>query len=141
MTRRETLDPRSLNAIERMLMAKRAALQESLRRAVTLGATAGAGRLADTATWASESLQGEMEAALLDQRNREVAQIDAALQRLARREYGLCQDCEERIGLERLRALPFARRCTPCQARTERRERRFAATPPTAVALGDDDAA
>jgi DnaK suppressor protein len=121
MKRHETLDSRTLGALERMLTAKRTALQEeSLRRVVTLR-TVGAGRVPDEAAWAGESLQGEMEAALVEHRNQQVAQIDAALDRLARQEYGLCQDCEAFIGLERLRALPFARRCTPCQARVERR--------------------
>jgi DnaK suppressor protein len=134
MKRQEMLDKRTLSAIERMLTAKRAALRESLQRAVAVQATAAEGRLADAATWAGESLQEEMEAALVDHRNRQMAQIEAALQRLARREYGLCQDCDEFIGLERLRALPFARRCTPCQARAETTERRTAPV----VVVGDD---
>lgn len=122
--------------MERMLMAKRDALREALRRPGRLQLGAGAARLTDPASWASESLEGEMAAALLEQRTREVAQIEAALRRLARQEYGLCQDCDGLIGLERLRALPFARRCLPCQARAEAAERRSS---PAAVAPPGDD--
>jgi DnaK suppressor protein len=48
-------------------------------------------------------------------------EIADALLRLEGRTYGLCQSCQRAIPLARLRAMPAARRCLPCQARTERR--------------------
>src|SRR2546428_12445272 len=60
---------------------------------------------------------------MLDRESREAAQIDAALERLARDEYGICRSCGTVIGLGRLKALPFAQCCTACQAGVEARER------------------
>lgn len=48
-------------------------------------------------------------------------QVDAAGQRLAAGQYGVCADCEAPIPLARLWVLPFALRCLPCQEHFENR--------------------
>lgn len=55
------------------------------------------------------------------QAQRELAQVRAALQRLAQGSYGNCQTCGEPIELARLEALPYAARCMRCQTASERR--------------------
>jgi RNA polymerase-binding protein DksA len=49
--------------------------------------------------------------------------IEAALQRVRKDEYGVCIDCGDDIGLARLQAYPTAKRCIACQ---EKREREYA---------------
>ena len=41
--------------------------------------------------------------------------VDEALDRLNAGDYGVCLACEEPIPAKRLRALPWARYCVPCQ--------------------------
>jgi len=41
--------------------------------------------------------------------------VDEALDRLTSGDYGICLGCEEPIPPKRLRALPWARYCVPCQ--------------------------
>jgi DnaK suppressor protein len=41
--------------------------------------------------------------------------VDEALDRLTSGDYGVCLACEEPIPPKRLRALPWARYCVPCQ--------------------------
>jgi DnaK suppressor protein len=41
--------------------------------------------------------------------------IDEALDRLDSGDYGVCLSCEEEIAEKRLRALPWAKYCVPCQ--------------------------
>ena len=48
-------------------------------------------------------------------------EISDALLRLEGGTYGVCQDCQRAIPLARLRAMPAARLCVPCQARAEQR--------------------
>lgn len=48
---------------------------------------------------------------------RELAEIEAALARLASGKYGLCERCGGSIGVLRLRAVPEARFCMGCAAR------------------------
>lgn len=50
----------------------------------------------------------------------ELAQVAAALRRIAEGSYGLCQDCGESIDTRRLCALPATPFCTACQAIHER---------------------
>lgn len=60
------------------------------------------------------------ELTLLDARGRdEIAEIDAALERIDDGDYGMCEDCENDIPVLRLRALPFARLCLDCAAARE----------------------
>lgn len=52
-----------------------------------------------------------------DRRTR--ALITAALNRFDRGEYGICEECEGEISVKRLRAIPWASRCMPCQEQLE----------------------
>jgi len=60
-------------------------------------------------------------ARLGDRETRELAEIDAAQARLEAGTFGLCEACGDPLPLARLRALPTARRCLPCQTGNERR--------------------
>ena len=66
--------------------------------------------LSDKAT--TESVQR-----LLDE-NR--LQAERATSRKATGEYGVCEDCGQKISVERLKFLPEATRCVACQTRQER---------------------
>jgi len=53
-------------------------------------------------------------AAMTEAERREIAEIDAAIERIGRGSYGHCEDCGHAIGRLRLRAMPEARRCAAC---------------------------
>jgi DnaK suppressor protein len=126
MKPKDRLDRRSVKEIERFLKKRYAKLKESLRSVLTGLSPDRIGGSAPSAAKATETLRDEIQVAVMDSRSRELVQIETALERLGRREYGICNDCEEFIGLARLRALPFAERCTPCQSQVELHERRTA---------------
>ncbi|WP_297056432.1 TraR/DksA C4-type zinc finger protein [Thermosulfurimonas sp.] len=46
-------------------------------------------------------------------------EIEQALLKLARGEYGRCVDCGKWIRIQRLETIPWARRCRTCQERWE----------------------
>lgn len=48
---------------------------------------------------------------------RKLKLIDAALARLDRGEFGICDECGEPIPANRLRVVPWAQYCVPCQDR------------------------
>ena len=56
-------------------------------------------------------------AALAQAAREHLADIDAALSRLADGSYGICQTCGQPIGAERLTARPAARTCIGCTKR------------------------
>jgi len=47
--------------------------------------------------------------------------VDEALERLEAGDFGLCLECENPIPEKRLRAIPWARYCVPCQEKVARR--------------------
>jgi DnaK suppressor protein len=48
-----------------------------------------------------------------------LALINAALERMDRGEFGMCEACDEEIPPLRLRAVPWASLCVPCQEQLE----------------------
>jgi len=61
----------------------------------------------------------EANAAMIGHHEDELQGIHAALSRLTSQTYGLCVDCGEPIGFERLKAWPLANRCVACQSKAE----------------------
>ena len=66
----------------------------------------------------------EMGFAVADRRAGMLAQVDLALKKMEEGSYGRCEACEEEIAAARLRAHPFAVRCTRCQEIFERDQSR-----------------
>jgi DnaK suppressor protein len=75
--------------------------------------------VADTGDRSLQDSTGEQQISILEVRNRMRNQIDEALRRLEDGTYGTCEDCTREINPERLKAMPFARRCVECQQKAE----------------------
>jgi RNA polymerase-binding transcription factor DksA len=60
----------------------------------------------------------------VDRDARDLAEVESALSRLGEPGFGLCAQCEEPIGWERLLARPEASRCVRCQSASERSQPR-----------------
>ncbi|MCB9915029.1 MAG: TraR/DksA C4-type zinc finger protein [Planctomycetes bacterium] len=73
----------------------------------------------------TKSNEGTLEAAqeaeleMLEEDERLLHEVVAALRRLEAGTYGACEDCDEPIGRERLHELPYARRCVACETTFE----------------------
>src|SRR5205823_9423660 len=59
---------------------------------------------------------------LIDRAENRLRLIDEALARVDNGTYGICADCGDEIGLERLKVLPFAVRCVDCESKRSRGE-------------------
>ena len=46
--------------------------------------------------------------------------IEEALEKVREGTYGVCEECGDEIGAGRLKAMPLARLCVPCQSRLEK---------------------
>ncbi|MBI4525414.1 MAG: BON domain-containing protein [Deltaproteobacteria bacterium] len=72
-----------------------------------------------------EHAQEEQSARLLarmdDRTLHAVQEIDAALQRVLKGNYAICEACGDGVGVTRLRALPATRYCTDCARQYEKR--------------------
>ncbi len=135
---RESLDRQTVREIERFLQARRLALSNLIRRGIGERQEPPAEEGDEEAT-ASRTLEAEVQAALVDRASRELVEVDAALELLRERRYGHCRDCADFIGLARLRSLPFARRCRPCQERAERTQQVESRRSLAALAIAESD--
>ena len=63
-----------------------------------------------------------MDFALMEMESATLKKIDEALHRLEEGTYGVCEECGEKIGEARLKALLFASTCRDCQERREQVE-------------------
>jgi DnaK suppressor protein len=80
-----------------------------------------AGRGNHMAEDASETFEHEKSLALLQNLRSIESQVERALSKLERGEYGRCEDCGKQIAEERLAAIPYATLCIECKAKRERR--------------------
>jgi RNA polymerase-binding transcription factor len=107
----------------RLLTARRRETETRYRKALsqqTSGSAAGDNE--GVHGWKA-SREGGADLAVLETLDRTLRQIDTALARIHAGGYGFCSSCSEPIPLARLRALPFATQCVPCQQRNERKTR------------------
>ncbi len=109
-------------------VAQLRALLEDKRRELTMAladlirdvrARSESTRVSDGQDGVDAEHRDDLDLALLQMRGETLARIDAALRRLEAGTYGICGDCDQPIASERLRALPFAARCRPCEEARE----------------------
>ena len=110
--------------LRQMLRDRRQAVQHEvedlLRRRRATQAQQWTESVPDAADHARNTESADRELALLESRSRLAQQFDEALQQLEDGRYGICIECGAAIGLERLKAVPFAKRCVSCQEKAER---------------------
>lgn len=69
----------------------------------------------DDGELADNDLQDEIRLALIQLKAETLNKVNEALSRLEEGRYGWCHECSGEIAERRLRALPFAVRCTGCE--------------------------
>lgn len=63
----------------------------------------------------------EMELNIASGENERIRMIEEALERIEEGTYGKCVSCDGNIGLERLKAIPYARLCIECARESEKK--------------------
>lgn len=123
MTNRRPLppvSPKELAALRQSLLVARAAITgdiDQLSREAFDGFERAAGETRDE----FEDIHSqEFDLELLKYDEETLQKIDDALERMDNGGYGRCETCGDRIGRERLRAVPHAANCIACQRDLER---------------------
>ena len=122
---------RMLEDLKRQLQADIQSAMQGLRGRAVTHATSD---VVDSAEFAEADIQEELHVSLVQMKAETLERIDDALARLQSGRFGLCLECGDEISERRLKALPFALRCTDCETERESRQkahvapRRFAST-------------
>jgi len=76
--------------------------------------------LSDEADYAAVAVETDIDAAIMEQQRKELAEIELSLDKIRDGSYGICEMCEDEINMERLRVKNFARFCIACREITEK---------------------
>jgi DnaK suppressor protein len=116
-----------LQRFRKLLMAEKDRVTQSLaqhekviqhadERAGEGGGKAHSNHMADQGT---DEYQSEATIRFASSEGRYLYHIEEALARIEDGSYGTCTGCNKKIGLERLRALPYTRLCIACKEKEE----------------------
>ena len=121
------LTPEQAARVVKLLRERQRALREEIRQGLLKSGEAHhkdmAGMVSDAGDESVANMLEDLELADVDRDVRELREVEAAMARAGRADFGACADCGEAIGYARLEANPSASRCRACQ---ERRERGYA---------------
>ena len=118
------MTPRDLDGVRKDLRARRLSILEATRRAAAEHAALTGAERGHELEEEAQAEQGLVDLELLDGAERqELRRIDAALERMEAGGYGTCASCGTDIERRRLKALPWAVRCTGCEEAREAVER------------------
>jgi len=76
----------------------------------------------DEVDQATTDVEQSMRMRLCNRETLYLKKVDEALRRIEEGTFGLCESCEEEIGLKRLEARPTATLCVSCKEEQERKE-------------------
>jgi DnaK suppressor protein len=102
--------------IQKILLRRRDALRQTLAGELS---TLKQFKKGDEVDVAIDSAQNEISSHLAETESRELAAVEAALERIREGHYGRCEGCGDKIPKARLEALPYATLCINCQREME----------------------
>jgi DnaK suppressor protein len=103
----------------RLLEARRRQILEDVQSRKRDGRAGRASGVGDIGDDSEVGTQDAIDFTLLQSKAEALGRLDEALGRIDAGEYGQCLECHVEISEQRLGALPFAVRCTACEARHE----------------------
>jgi DnaK suppressor protein len=114
--------------IEKMLIKTRKELIEEIARNRKMEADDLKNEIGDIYDSADNERDRQLSHILNDRDRKKLIAIDEALARIEDRSYGICEECGKRIAPNRLKILPFALLCVPCQSLMEKQTGQFKRT-------------
>jgi DnaK suppressor protein len=108
----------------RLLEDRRRRIHEDVQSRMRDGRSGRSSGVSDLGETSEAGSQADLDFTVLQKQVEALSRVDDALTRIEEGAYGACVDCHAEIPEQRLKALPFAARCTACQEKHERRASR-----------------
>lgn len=106
--------------IEKMLLKTREELLEEIARTRKMEADDLKNEIGDIYDSADNERDRQLSHILNERDRKKLIAINEALARIEDGSYGICEECGKRITPNRLKILPFALLCVPCQSAIEK---------------------
>ncbi len=125
------MEKKNLSSFKELLLKKKAELQKGIQHiaddALKTSQRDAAGDLSayslHMADVATDNYDREFSLGLADKEQAVVHRINAAMERIDDGSYGKCELCDKKIAVARLKAVPYAELCVPCQESQEKKKR------------------
>lgn len=114
------METTELENLREVLVTKRQEMLSLYEHDVKVGQESTDDNADDFADRANNSYNRETMFALSNTEREMLILIDEAFGRLDKGTYGVCDFCASEIGIQRLKALPWARYCIDCQEKEEK---------------------
>jgi len=109
----------AIKKMKEVLLRRRNALRKALAGDLSEMTALQEQTAGDMVDAALDTAHDELSSQLAEAESRELALIENALERIEDGQYGLCEECDAKIPLARLQALPYATMCIKCQREAE----------------------
>jgi DnaK suppressor protein len=109
-----------LHFFEDILLSRREQIQKNINGVEDEMSQLQGLELNDEGDYASVSNNNMVETAIGSQQQTELYEIEAALAKIKNGNYGVCEMCEELIGVQRLKVKPHAKYCIDCREIAEK---------------------
>ncbi len=113
------METEKLEHFRRMLREKKRFLISKLQDARSKEEPLSEDEMMDSMDLASTVAERSLYARFRGRERSLIAEIDAALKKIAAGEFGICEECDEPIGVGRLKAQPMATLCVKCKEEME----------------------
>ena len=109
----------ALLALHKLLVVRRDALRRALAGDISLLKEMGTSGSGDSVDIAMDLTQNEVSSKLAELESRELGRIERAIGKLKDGSFGSCENCNQKIPIARLNALPYTTTCVSCQRLSE----------------------
>lgn len=113
------MNQKELNTFKDLLLTKKEAILKSIKNTKEEGKDYTTNEVGDSVDIASNSYEREVLFELTDNERKQLTDIDIALKKIEDKDFGICEDCREKISSERLEAVPTATLCIGCQTKKD----------------------
>lgn len=117
------MDKEILERFKEELLDKKHELIQGASKTLSTGLKVDQEELSDTMDRSSIETDRNFLLRLRDRERKLIKKIDEALSRISDGSFGICEECGEEIGEERLKVRPVATLCITCKEEEERREK------------------
>ncbi len=125
------MDKKETKTFKEMLLKKKAELAKGIEHiakdALKTSQRDAAGDLSayslHMADMATDNYDREFSLGLADNEQKILIRIEAALEKIENKVFGLCDVCGKKISKVRLKAVPYAELCVPCQEKQEKKKK------------------
>jgi DnaK suppressor protein len=110
---------KKIREMRKVLIERREQLRGGMEHSLGAYQSAPVAAKGDVSDLAADALDGDTALQLAESGSAEIAEVDAALEKIEDGTYGMCESCGGEIPWRRLEALPYATMCIECKRQQE----------------------